>query len=183
MRKCPVWVDNFFLFVSIFLRYPSWNLLQDKPESFEMLYRGSPLEALQRASEVLSIYWELVTMSNAPVDWRCQHEYSDFFSSTTEQSTDSSTHHSTGGRSLLSRKLCDQLHSGLDPLGSYIITIINILQKVMVENQQRPHTERQSETCTRSALSLPLSAGDCCSCLPSTVSSHKRYKRFYFATY
>ena len=73
------------------------NLLQDKPESFEMLYRGSPLEALQRASEVLSIYWELVTMSDVPVDWRCQHEYSDFFSSTTEQSTDSSTHSSTGG--------------------------------------------------------------------------------------
>uniref|UniRef100_A0A3Q3XQK3 Uncharacterized protein n=1 Tax=Mola mola TaxID=94237 RepID=A0A3Q3XQK3_MOLML len=132
--------------------------VEDKPESFEMLYRGSPLEALKRASEVLSIYWELVTMSNAPVDWRCQHEYSDFFSSTTEQSTeqstDSSTHHSAGGRSLLSRKLCDQLHSSLDPLGSYIIAIINILQKVMVENQQRPHTERQSETCTRSALSF-----------------------------
>uniref|UniRef100_A0A3Q3X964 Uncharacterized protein n=1 Tax=Mola mola TaxID=94237 RepID=A0A3Q3X964_MOLML len=72
--------------------------VEDKPESFEMLYRGSPLEALKRASEVLSIYWELVTMSNAPVDWRCQHEYSDFFSSTTEQSTEQSTDSSTYGR-------------------------------------------------------------------------------------
>lgn len=75
----------------------SWNLSQDKPESFEMLYRGSPLEALQRASEVLSVYWELVTMSDVPVDWRCQHEYTETFGSTTELSTESSTQHFTGG--------------------------------------------------------------------------------------
>ncbi|XP_041800963.1 macrophage colony-stimulating factor 1b isoform X2 [Chelmon rostratus] len=66
--------------------------VEDKPESFEMLYSGSPSEALQRASEVLSVYWELVTTSDAPVDWRCQHEYADFFSSTTELSTELPTH-------------------------------------------------------------------------------------------
>lgn len=75
--------------------------MQDKPESFEMLYRGSPLEALQRVSEVLSVYWELVTMSDVPVDWRCQHEYTETFGSTTELfielSTESSTAHFTGG--------------------------------------------------------------------------------------
>ncbi|XP_019123350.1 macrophage colony-stimulating factor 1b isoform X2 [Larimichthys crocea] len=62
--------------------------VEDKPESFEMLYRGSPSEALQRASEVLSVYWELVTMSDAPVDWRCQHEYTESFGSTTELPTE-----------------------------------------------------------------------------------------------
>ncbi|XP_047463037.1 macrophage colony-stimulating factor 1b isoform X2 [Mugil cephalus] len=61
--------------------------IEDKPESFEMLYRGPPSEALQRASEVLSVYWELVTTSDAPVDWRCQHEYTESFSSSTELST------------------------------------------------------------------------------------------------
>lgn len=66
-----------------------------------MLYRGSPLEALQRASEVLSAYWELVTMSDVPVDWRCQHEYTETFSSTMELSTESSTQHFTGGNYLL----------------------------------------------------------------------------------
>lgn len=60
-----------------------------------MLYRGSPLEALQRVSEVLSVYWELVTMSDVPVDWRCQHEYTETFGSTTDLST--STEHFTGG--------------------------------------------------------------------------------------
>lgn len=73
---------------------------QDKPESFEMLYRGSPSEALQRASEVLSVYWELVTTSDVPVDWRCQHDYTETFGSTTEQSTVSGvspTQHFTGG--------------------------------------------------------------------------------------
>lgn len=62
-----------------------------------MLYKGSPLEALQRASEVLSVYWELVTTSDAPVDWRCQHEYTETFGSTTELSTESPTQHFTGG--------------------------------------------------------------------------------------
>ncbi|XP_026189455.1 macrophage colony-stimulating factor 1b isoform X1 [Mastacembelus armatus] len=68
---------------------------EDKPESFEMLYRGSPLEALQKASEVLSIYWELVTTSNAPVDWRCQHEYTETFGSTTELFTESTIQYYT----------------------------------------------------------------------------------------
>lgn len=63
----------------------SWDLLQDKPESFEMVHRGSPLDALRKASEVLSVYWELVTTTDSPVDWRCQYEYSDPFSSTTEE--------------------------------------------------------------------------------------------------
>ncbi|KAI3357609.1 hypothetical protein L3Q82_016019, partial [Scortum barcoo] len=69
--------------------------VEDKPESFEMLYRGSPSEALQRASEVLSVYWELVTKSDTPVDWRCQHDYTETFSSTTEPPTVSLTQHST----------------------------------------------------------------------------------------
>uniref|UniRef100_A0A671X5P5 Colony stimulating factor 1b (macrophage) n=1 Tax=Sparus aurata TaxID=8175 RepID=A0A671X5P5_SPAAU len=71
--------------------------VEDKPESFEMLYRGSPSEALQKASEVLSVYWELVTRSDAPVDWRCQNEYTEVFSSTTELPTESSAYHFTGG--------------------------------------------------------------------------------------
>lgn len=61
-----------------------------------MLYRGSPSEALQRASEVLSVYWELVTTSDAPVDWRCQHEYTETFGSTTELYTESPPPHFTG---------------------------------------------------------------------------------------
>lgn len=72
-----------------------------------MLYRGSPLEALQRASEVLSVYWELVTMSDVPVDWRCQHEYTETFSSTMELSTESSTQHFTGGNYLLENRFMD----------------------------------------------------------------------------
>nr|XP_046253793.1 macrophage colony-stimulating factor 1b isoform X2 [Scatophagus argus] len=64
--------------------------VEDKPESFEILYRGSPSEALQRVSEVLSVYWELVTMSDVPINWRCQHEYIETFGSTTELSTESS---------------------------------------------------------------------------------------------
>lgn len=78
----------------------SSNLLQDKPESFEVLYRGSPSDALQKVLEVLMVYWELVTTSDAPVDWRCQHEYTETFGSTTELYTEfyteSITQHFTG---------------------------------------------------------------------------------------
>ncbi|XP_061634674.1 macrophage colony-stimulating factor 1b isoform X3 [Phyllopteryx taeniolatus] len=59
--------------------------VEDKPESFEVLYRGSPGEALQKASRVLSVYLELVTKSDAPMNWSCQYEYSKFLSSSTEQ--------------------------------------------------------------------------------------------------
>lgn len=61
-----------------------------------MLYRGSPTEALQRASDVLSDYWEMVTTSDTPVDWGCQHEYT-VFGSTTEPLSESPTQHFTGG--------------------------------------------------------------------------------------
>lgn len=69
--------------------------VEDKPESFEMLYRSSPSDALQRALEVLSVYWELVTMSDSPIDWRCQHEYTDTLSSTTELPAESTTQYYT----------------------------------------------------------------------------------------
>ncbi|XP_061590806.1 macrophage colony-stimulating factor 1b [Cololabis saira] len=65
--------------------------VEDEPENFEILYRGSPSEALQKVSEVLAVYWELVTTSDSPVDWTCQHEYTESFGSTTNLPTESTT--------------------------------------------------------------------------------------------
>ncbi|XP_013871792.1 macrophage colony-stimulating factor 1b isoform X2 [Austrofundulus limnaeus] len=59
--------------------------VEDKPESFEMVHRGSPLDALRKVSEVLTVYWELAATCDSPVDWRCQDEYSETFSSPTEE--------------------------------------------------------------------------------------------------
>lgn len=61
-----------------------------------MLYSGSPSDALQQVSEVLTVYWELVTTSDTPVDWTCQQEYTETFGSTTELYTESSTQYFTG---------------------------------------------------------------------------------------
>lgn len=69
--------------------------VEDKPESFEMIYRGSPSDALRRALDVLFVYWELVTTSDAPVDWRCQDEYTEIFDSTTEQTSEIPTEYFT----------------------------------------------------------------------------------------
>lgn len=69
--------------------------VEDKPESFEMTYRSSPTDALRRAREVLFVYWEMVTTSDAPVDWRCQHEYTEIFDSTTEQTSETPTEYFT----------------------------------------------------------------------------------------
>ncbi|XP_028309590.1 macrophage colony-stimulating factor 1b isoform X2 [Gouania willdenowi] len=63
--------------------------VEDKPESFEIIYKSSPSETLQRVLEVLSLYLELMTMSYASVDWRCQYEYTEIFDSTTEHFTES----------------------------------------------------------------------------------------------
>lgn len=153
-------------------------LLQDKPESFEMLYRGSPSEALQRASEVLSVYWELVTTSDAPVDWSCQNEYTESFSSTTELSTESPTEYFTGGNLSLLERFCDELCRCLEPLRSQIMC--PFLQTVMIGTQRRRLKQDQLETCTSSGSSLHPSAEDCCSYWLSTVSSHTRYQGFYF---
>lgn len=69
--------------------------VEDKPESFEMLYRSSPSEALQRALEVLSVYWELVKKSTSPIDWNCQLEYRETLSSTIEVPAESTTQYYT----------------------------------------------------------------------------------------
>lgn len=87
MRNLQAWRDKF--------QFPG-NLLQDKPESFENFYRGSPLEALQKVSEVLAVYWELVRTTNSPVDWRCQHEYTETFGSTTDMPIESTAQDFTG---------------------------------------------------------------------------------------
>lgn len=139
-----------------------------------MLYRGSPLEALQRVSEVLSIYWELVTMSDVPVDWRCQHEYTETFGSTTDLSI--STEHFTGGNHFHLKTAQINYVVILPPVVTDCLFFFFFLQQVMVGDQQSPHTEDQLETCTSLASSLPLSVEDCCSYLLSTVSLHKRYQ-------
>lgn len=143
-----------------------------------MLYSSSPIEALQRASEVLSDYWELVTKSDVPLDWRCQHEYTESFGSTTELSTEPSTQYFTGeDLYLLESALMDHrvLRISLKKTNQKNVWFFFFKQKVMGENQQRHHTETLSETCTSSASSSLLSAEDCCSFSLSTASSHKRY--------
>ncbi|KAM4609674.1 macrophage colony-stimulating factor 1b isoform 2-T2 [Polymixia lowei] len=72
--------------------------VEDKPEEFEMPFKGSPSEALRRALEVLSAYWELVTTGDSPVDWRCQREYTEAFGVTTELWTNIPTEHLTPDR-------------------------------------------------------------------------------------
>ncbi|KAJ8370922.1 hypothetical protein SKAU_G00109500 [Synaphobranchus kaupii] len=49
--------------------------LEDDPEKFSKTNRGSPREALERALEVFSLYLELMSSRNIPVDWSCDEEY------------------------------------------------------------------------------------------------------------
>ncbi|XP_029579623.1 uncharacterized protein LOC115168454 [Salmo trutta] len=51
--------------------------LEDDPVSFGMSFSSSPSEALGRVQDVLSVYWELVTTMDSPVDWSCEREYTD----------------------------------------------------------------------------------------------------------
>ncbi|XP_056128906.1 macrophage colony-stimulating factor 1b isoform X2 [Lampris incognitus] len=72
--------------------------VEDKPENFEISLKESPSEALRKALEVLSVYWELVTTSDTPVDWSCQREYTEAFGFTTELSTNLPIEHQATDR-------------------------------------------------------------------------------------
>ncbi|KAF1390330.1 hypothetical protein PFLUV_G00056940 [Perca fluviatilis] len=127
--------------------------VEDKPESFEMLYRGSTSEALQKASEVLSVYWELVTTSDAPVDWRCQQEYTEIFGSTTELYTESTTQHFTDSHGRNSEKASQRGPvRDLYKLGFIIVSICGgllfILTLYCLITQKRIHNPHRSRSYT-----------------------------------
>ncbi|CAJ1084957.1 macrophage colony-stimulating factor 1b isoform X1 [Xyrichtys novacula] len=133
--------------------------IEDKPESFEMLYRGSPSEALQKASEVLSAYWELVTTSDTPVDWRCQHEYTESFGSTTELFTESPTEHLTESYGSNSEKaLHRRKDRDLYKLGFIIAStcggLLFLLTLYCLISQKRTHSSHRSISYTNSSRDL-----------------------------
>ena len=66
-----------------------------------MSFEQSPLEALRRALEVLSVYWELMTTAEGPVDWQCESEYTVAFVVSTEVSTNLPPVRFTTGRTPL----------------------------------------------------------------------------------
>ncbi|XP_035238836.1 uncharacterized protein LOC118208353 isoform X3 [Anguilla anguilla] len=49
--------------------------LEDDPAKFSKTHRGSPREALNKVLEVFSLYLELMSTRNIPVDWSCEEEY------------------------------------------------------------------------------------------------------------
>ncbi|CAL8325326.1 unnamed protein product [Merluccius merluccius] len=77
--------------------------VEDKPEHFEVPFKQSPLEALRRALEVLSDYWELMTTRETPVDWQCESEYTVAFAVSTEEPTNLPTDHFTTGNDSATR--------------------------------------------------------------------------------
>ncbi|XP_016360753.1 uncharacterized protein LOC107702844 isoform X2 [Sinocyclocheilus anshuiensis] len=56
---------------------------------FERQYNESPVQALQRVEEVLSLYLHLITTTNTPVNWTCEDEYSSNLPPTVTQLTTS----------------------------------------------------------------------------------------------
>jgi len=48
---------------------------QEDPVAFERQYNETPVQALQRVEEVLSLYLHLITSTNSPVNWTCEQEY------------------------------------------------------------------------------------------------------------
>ncbi|XP_072304664.1 macrophage colony-stimulating factor 1b [Eucyclogobius newberryi] len=130
--------------------------VEDKPESFEMLYRSSPSEALQRALEVLTLYWELVTMSEAPIDWTCQNEYTESLSSTTELPAESTTQYYTEsyGRDSIKasqRKAVRDIYKLVFIITSicsgllFILTLYCLItqKKSQIRHRSKTHTDRR----------------------------------------
>uniref|UniRef100_A0A672TCT8 Colony stimulating factor 1b (macrophage) n=1 Tax=Sinocyclocheilus grahami TaxID=75366 RepID=A0A672TCT8_SINGR len=61
--------------------------LEEDPVAFEGQYNESPVQALQRVEEVLSLYLHLITTTNTPVNWTCEQEYSSNLPPTATQLT------------------------------------------------------------------------------------------------
>ncbi|XP_048067349.1 macrophage colony-stimulating factor 1b isoform X2 [Megalobrama amblycephala] len=56
---------------------PSLNEeLEEDPVAFEKQYNETPVQALQRVEEVLSLYLHLISSTNTSVNWTCEQEYS-----------------------------------------------------------------------------------------------------------
>ncbi|RXN20201.1 macrophage colony-stimulating factor 2 isoform X1 [Labeo rohita] len=69
---------------------PSLNEeLEEDPVAFERQYNESPVQALQRVEEVLTLYLHLITTTNTPVNWTCEQEYSSNLPPTVTQLTPS----------------------------------------------------------------------------------------------
>ncbi|XP_073675833.1 macrophage colony-stimulating factor 1b [Garra rufa] len=69
---------------------PSLNEeLEEDPVAFERQYNESPVQALQRAEEVLTLYLHLITTTNTPVNWTCEQEYGSNLPPTVTQLTTS----------------------------------------------------------------------------------------------
>ncbi|XP_029011321.1 macrophage colony-stimulating factor 1b isoform X2 [Betta splendens] len=134
--------------------------VEDTPESFEVLRGGSPSEALQRAAEVLSVYWELVTTSEAPVDWRCQHEYTESFSSTTETDAGSATPPSTEayGRNSAtnSQRPAAQLYKLGFILASVCGGLLFILTIYCLITHKKTHNPHRSYTSSRDLQDIEM---------------------------
>ncbi|XP_061112691.1 uncharacterized protein LOC133138178 isoform X2 [Conger conger] len=51
--------------------------IEDDPVKFSKTHRGSPREALDRVLKVFSLYLELMSSRNRPMDWSCADEYAE----------------------------------------------------------------------------------------------------------
>ncbi|KAI5094804.1 macrophage colony-stimulating factor 2 isoform X1 [Silurus meridionalis] len=52
--------------------------LEEDPVMFLKQFKDSPIQALQRAKEVLDIYLQLITQVHTSLDWSCATEYSNY---------------------------------------------------------------------------------------------------------
>ncbi|XP_017577429.1 macrophage colony-stimulating factor 1b isoform X2 [Pygocentrus nattereri] len=89
--------------------------LEEDPAGFEKQFTDSPVRALQRAEEVLTVYQQLITHTHTFVDWSCETEYSSYTALTiTELPT--STEAALG--------LLGQIHQGSSDEGFYRLGFI-----------------------------------------------------------
>lgn len=87
-------------FPSLSLFYFGSHALQENPVAFEREYKESPVRALLRVEEVLSLYLHLITTTNTSLNWTCgqeyssvMHDYSSIMPPTVSESTSSTGDH------------------------------------------------------------------------------------------
>ncbi|KAF5907294.1 macrophage colony-stimulating factor 2 isoform X1, partial [Clarias magur] len=95
--------------------------LEEDPVVFLKQFTDSPVQALQRAEEVLDIYLQLITQTHTSVDWSCAVEYSNY---TTAVITEPPTTHSTEAKLLmLGHNEQGSANSGFYKLGFIVLAV------------------------------------------------------------
>lgn len=114
---------------------------QETPVVFLKEFTDTPVQALQRAKEVLDVYLQLITQTATAVDWSCAVEYS--YSYTTVDNTELLSTNSTG-RYIQNHKAIGFLTVIGQKVFYNMRSVSNVIISITVHSQRACHMDKKT---------------------------------------